>query len=107
MEHWTEGHGTAFVLTLALVYLIWTFAKLIETTKTEVELVFKFIFTGLTVILLLSFVSIASGILGMSGAIAVLFGSIVGLQMATMHAFKSAPGKKSLEAEEAAEGEEE
>lgn len=108
MEHWTAGHGTAFVLGLLLVYMVWMPRRFFIETKTAVLGYFVLTVGTMTILLLLA--SMASSGLGIPGAFAALLGGIAGLQMVAITDFsvvQRQKTKKSPEAEEAIEEEEE
>lgn len=106
VEYWTVGHGTAFALTLVVVYMLWILARYgnIEIVGGIPHLVW----TAGTTVVLLAVAKEASSSLGISGAFAALVGGLFGLLMAAMPGFpatRKTTSKKPPEAERATESE--
>lgn len=97
MEHWTVGHSFAFIIGLVLAYMFWLPTKLIKTAGDEAELILRSGLVVFTVISLIAFASMASMVLGISGAFAILAGGLFGLQLATIPAFPVVRGQKTSE----------
>lgn len=108
MEHWTAGHGLVFVVTLLLVYVFWRLQKNADFNGNWAPIqLFRLGWTGCVVGILTWSATVASGHLGISGAVVALLAGITGLQIANMPAFEQAKeiDKKPREAEKATESE--